>query len=594
MKYIISSLTLLLLLFSPLCYSQKSETGDNPSSPQGDPIRAYLNLNNISTVFKNTGISDIDVGQSNSGFVYPFGTGKAAVFISGLLWGVKIAGDPQVRVGGSTYMEGLQGGWIDEFGNVIDPDDPGARIYRIRPDVFPSGPFVDLSREASDEGKSTAEVRAQYELDWTEWPADLGAPFFDANNNGIYDPDPSSGDVPGIDGAAQTIWFVANDQEQVLTLNLYGTLPIGIEYQATIWAYAQTGALGNMFFRKYKLINKTDVLGNPTTFEDMYISMWSDPDIGNSTDDFVGCDTLLDLGFAYNGIASDPIYDPLPPPTVGFDLIRGPLVEGNPGEDKNRNGIEDIYDYGLTENNKRIFGFINLPMTAFYYFVRGDPVLTDPPMGDSEGANQFYNFMQGKIGITGDPFIDPVTNQPTTFSLNGNPVTRIGWIDGILHPPGDRRLGLSTGPLQMAPGDTQIVVIAEIAGGAIPGVDYLAAINLVKFYSSIAQNFYDAQFPLPVPVNDETVNPLTFELHQNYPNPFNPNTSIQYAISNRQFVSLKVYDVLGNEIATLVNEEKPAGEYEVVFNSAGLPSGIYFYQLRAGSFVETKKMVFMK
>ena len=94
--------------------------------------------------------------------------------------------------------------------------------------------------------------------------------------------------------------------------------------------------------------------------------------------------------------------------------------------------------------------------------------------------------------------------------------------------------------------------------------------------------------------NESTFNSLTFSLAQNYPNPFNPVTSIQFAISNSQFVSIKVYDVLGKEIATLVNEQKPAGEYNVEFNGTGLPSGIYFYQLRAGNFVETKKMVLLR
>jgi hypothetical protein len=594
MKHLIYSVTLLLLLFCPSGIAQKPVTGDNPSSPLGDPIRAYINLNNITTIFKNTGISDIDIGQSNSGFVYPFGTGKTAVFISGLLWGVKIAGDPQVRVGGSAYQEGLQGGWIDELGNVIPPDHPRSRIYRVRPDVFPSGPFVDLSREAGDEGRSTAEIRQQYELDWVEWPADLGAPYFDANNNGIYDPDPNSGDIPGVEGAVQTIWFVANDQNAGITVDLYGTLPIGIEYQATIWEYKDSTGFDNFFFRKYKLINKTDVLGNPTTFEDMYISMWSDPDIGNSTDDFVGCDTLLNLGFGYNGVSSDPIYDPLPPPAVGFDLIRGPLVEANPGEDKNRNGIEDIYDYGLTENNQKVFGFINLPMTAFYYFVRGDTILTDPTQGDPEGANQFYNFMQGRIGLTGDPFIDPLTNQPTIFPLSGNPVTGKGWIDGILHSPADRRLGLSTGPLQMEPGDTQVVVIAEIAGGAIDGIDYLSAIDTVKKYSVIAQDFYDSQFPLPVPVNDETFLPQTFELNQNYPNPFNPSTIINFSLPSSGYATLKIYNALGEEVAVLLDKEFTAGTYEVEWSASGLPSGVYFYQLKTEGYTNTKKMLLLK
>jgi hypothetical protein len=85
-----------------------------------------------------------------------------------------------------------------------------------------------------------------------------------------------------------------------------------------------------------------------------------------------------------------------------------------------------------------------------------------------------------------------------------------------------------------------------------------------------------------------------FRLEQNYPNPFNPSTSIQYTVSSRQFVSLKVYDLLGNEVAALVNEEKTAGSYEVEFSAKGLTSGIYFYQLKAGSFTETKKMILLR
>jgi photosystem II stability/assembly factor-like uncharacterized protein len=101
---------------------------------------------------------------------------------------------------------------------------------------------------------------------------------------------------------------------------------------------------------------------------------------------------------------------------------------------------------------------------------------------------------------------------------------------------------------------------------------------------------------LIVSVDDNAIeiNPDGFSLGQNYPNPFNPSTSIQYAVSSKQFVTLKVYDVLGNEVAILIDEEKSIGNYEVGFNASDLPSGIYFYKLQAGSFVETKKMVLMK
>jgi hypothetical protein len=88
--------------------------------------------------------------------------------------------------------------------------------------------------------------------------------------------------------------------------------------------------------------------------------------------------------------------------------------------------------------------------------------------------------------------------------------------------------------------------------------------------------------------------PSEYRLYSNFPNPFNPTTTINYQIPELRFVTLKVYDVLGSEITTLVNEEKPVGSYQVEFGATELPSGIYFYQLKAGSFVETKKMVLMK
>ncbi len=103
-------------------------------------------------------------------------------------------------------------------------------------------------------------------------------------------------------------------------------------------------------------------------------------------------------------------------------------------------------------------------------------------------------------------------------------------------------------------------------------------------------------------INDQVFSlPKGFKLEQNYPNPFNPSTKIRYSIPDGQnnFVTLRVYNVLGSEIATLVNEVKPAGSYEAEFNSIDsqgrpLPSGIYFYKLTAGSFSQTHKMILLK
>ena len=88
--------------------------------------------------------------------------------------------------------------------------------------------------------------------------------------------------------------------------------------------------------------------------------------------------------------------------------------------------------------------------------------------------------------------------------------------------------------------------------------------------------------------------PTEFQLHQNYPNPFNPTTMINYSVPVSVFVQLKIYDLLGKEIVTLVNEQKSPGNYNVEFNANRLPSGIYFYQISAGDFISTKKMLLMK
>ena len=88
--------------------------------------------------------------------------------------------------------------------------------------------------------------------------------------------------------------------------------------------------------------------------------------------------------------------------------------------------------------------------------------------------------------------------------------------------------------------------------------------------------------------------PSGFKLSQNYPNPFNSVTTIPFSVSRNSYVQLKVYNSLGQEVATLVNEEKPAGNYQVEFNASNLPSGVYLYRLEAGDFVQTKKMVLVK
>jgi hypothetical protein len=137
-------------------------------------------------------------------------------------------------------------------------------------------------------------------------------------------------------------------------------------------------------------------------------------------------------------------------------------------------------------------------------------------------------------------------------------------------------------PQQNYKGISEMVVVAT----AIPE-------NYILYLST----FGDGVLRILLPVTDiiDGVNsPTYFKLFQNYPNPFNPTTSIQYAVESKEFVSLKVFDVLGREVATLVNEEKQPGVYEVEFDGSKLASGIYFYKLQSERYSSTKKMIYLK
>jgi hypothetical protein len=98
----------------------------------------------------------------------------------------------------------------------------------------------------------------------------------------------------------------------------------------------------------------------------------------------------------------------------------------------------------------------------------------------------------------------------------------------------------------------------------------------------------------PISVKNLPVMPVSFSLEQNYPNPFNPSTTIRYSLPHSAYVKLFVYDILGRQVAALVDKKQDAGVYETLFNASLLPSGVYFYRLEIGTFTQTKKMIILK
>lgn len=430
-----------------------------------------ININNVSTFIYNTGRADLSL-TGDSGFEFPKFSGKTLVYESGLLWGGKIKG--QIRSGGSSYNAGLKPGRILQSGVAEDPNSLSVRAFRVRPD-YKTG---ELSTEVKDENKDRQTIYNQYEKDWNEWPAISGAPFKDVNSNGVYEP---SIDIPGVSDADQTIWFVANDLDSTQTKKLFGSMPMGIEMQTTVWAYKNVEPLNNMIFKRYLIINKSS-----TKFEEMYFGIWSDPDIGGDAgDELVGCDTLLNLGYDYNGDDSDPSYGAYIP-SVGFILLQGPVTEGT---------ANDVAKFmGKTFTDKK-----NLQMTGFSWLYKYPSPYGDPSFGGYKGTLELYNFLQGNLS-DGTPHPNPLTGGSTKFPFSGDPITQTGFIAGKTYAGGfpnrmyDRRMMLCSGPFNMAAGDTQEIVFAELAAGGDQDFSRLASVSLLKKSVSAAKQLYKVNF----------------------------------------------------------------------------------------------------
>lgn len=510
---------------------------------------AKVNINNISTFVWNDGRMDYNALNGNSGFEYWKGTKRFSVYASGVYWGGYF--DNELRVGGTYYNTSLLPGNEESDGH----------IYKIRPDYY----SATLSGEINDEGKTQTEIRNQYEIDYRKWPVRLGATYDDLDNNGFY----SEKDKLGFHKADQTLWFVCNDFKSAIPnriLNTFESKATNIELQITVWAYSKDDLLKSTIFKSYRLINKDKSI----TIKDMYLGIFSDPDIGDLGDDYSGCDTLLNLGFVYNAKDSDNIFGNNLT-TTGTVLLASPIIDGTEND--------SIVKHGKVIKRKKYLG-----MTTFVGSYPTEDAVYVAPM---RSPAYYYNKLTKAY-----PWYNPITKSNTNFPFSGDPVKKTGFVDGILHLPGDRRIQLNSGPFNMAPRDTQEVIFAQIVTSS---TSRLGSITYLKYLAKYVKDFYETgMFPKPTDINNGTELPTQFSLEQNYPNPFNPKTNIIYELPVARNVTISVFNSLGEKISTLVNEFKEPGRYTVEFNGSNLSSGIYFYYLESGEYIKTKKMVLLK
>lgn len=489
--YINIILVLTFLLVDPdNIFAEGKDKGNksNLNKVAVDPSRNVIGINNITSWVGADGFHDWVVASSYNG-AFPKGTAVGSIFAEGMVWGGEVndGQTPVIRVNGNTFGTGCS--------SFFDP----ARVFKVRPD-FQTGSladdaasFFDKPIGAVSEGDINT-IKLQYAKDWLEWPGDLGGPYLDANGNGIYDPDPNGNgiygeadeDIPGIPGASQTLFIIYNDD---LSAQNYASPPIGLEIQETYWSYAYTGALGNVIYKKVDLIYKGTPLSSPnSTIDNFYFMQWADPDVGTSSDDFAGCDTALNLGYAYSA-GEDATYGGigLPSAAIGYDFLQGvSQFTGNP----NDSAIFNLkWRTGYKYVNEK-------PMSSFIYFAAGGN--WGDPTFDYQGTTQFYNYMKGLLP-GGGPFPPEVADVTPfgTYLLAGDPVAGTGKIDGTAAAgsPGDRRILVVNGPINLNLGDTAEVVIALVGG--IGATDNLSSVTAMKKNDETAQIVFDQLFQLP-------------------------------------------------------------------------------------------------
>ncbi|GAB5537281.1 MAG: hypothetical protein Rubg2KO_35300 [Rubricoccaceae bacterium] len=409
---------------------------------------SFISVNDVqASLFNTGGLFFGGSTTSGDGYLVPKASGNSPIFASGIWVAGTVDGDERVaaaRYGGYDFWPGP----LDEnTGLPPNPNDCSEydRIYNVtRQDIL-------------DYESGIAPAR-----DLAEWPADLGAPVIDG------DGDPTNyslenGDRPEIIGD-QGIWWVMNDAGN----DHNPGAPLGIEIQALAWAFARADALGQTTFYRYRVINK-----NSVDITDAYISIFSDPDLGDAGDDYVGVDTTLSLGFVYNDSNEDSAYGS-PPPAAGYDFFQGPIV----GDD-------------------------TLGATAFSTFINGGPDGTQDP-----GTPEEYRFyMQGLWG-NGTPYYEFGTgfeqagNPTTKFIYAGDPATREFYSEvnvdgaGTASPQGDRRLVISTGPFTLERGVPQDIVFGVVFA---QGSDNLNSVAALRVADQLAQGAYDVGFDIASP-----------------------------------------------------------------------------------------------
>lgn len=481
----LTALAALTLLSVSAEVSAQAGPTPQPGNCQLGVAQADLSPNDVFARVFNTGSlffgNDTDGSLGKRGYVVPKATGFSSVFASGIWIGGQTGPDNTLRVAAALYDEyNFWPGPLGSDGRPVNPNDCSAfdRIYQVS-----IGEIVHARNGASN--------------DASEWPVELGAPYFiDTNNDARRNSDEprlfrADGDVTPINFAAgerpdivgdEGVWWVMNDVGGPhADIN---SIPLGVEVRVLAWAFSRSDALGQTTFYRYTIVNKSGQDINNT-----YVGVFSDPDLGDFEDDYVGSDPEIGLGFVFNAVANDAEYGI--PPALGYDFFQGPVVadRGDPSPENPDFDTDNLPD--------------TLGTTAISYFKN-----EASPAGNPAIATDYYNYMQGlwadgtEMRSFGDGFDEGNDGEVTKFMFPGDPVTGQPWSEtnpGAGQAPnegGDRRFAIHTGPFVLENGDQQDIVFGIVFA---QGGSNLNSVTTLRAADVLAQTAYDADFQLAPP-----------------------------------------------------------------------------------------------
>lgn len=372
----------------------------------------YFAPQNMGVWFSRQGWIAYNPHAMGNGCQWPSSGRRSLVFLSTFVFGGKVA--DTIRASGNNYWQCYRPGPIMDGKLTADTLNERYRIHRIR------------------KGDVTSR-------DYLEWPGELGAPVDASGRPLLY----------GVD----QIFFIMNDLDTTRIRKNFFSTPLGLEVHCLVWAH-DVPFLRDVLFIKYTYIHK-----GVDSVRNAYILHFVDHDLGHPGDDLVGSDTLRRMVYGYNAPDVDAGYGL--PPALGVVAIQTPIVKAAP---------ESIARW----KNGFVRGYRNVNVSSTVAPLKNYGNSFRDVWPSPTAPQRWYSFMKGE-GFN-EQMINPKTGVPSSFWFSGDPISQTGWImsdgftdrNGTFYPeqPADKRMAISTGPFDFAPGDTQEVVIAYVAARA--------------------------------------------------------------------------------------------------------------------------------